>query len=39
VLSTHDQDLALRHRHPVLQMSRGRTTRPAAKAAPMAEAV
>jgi cell division transport system ATP-binding protein len=39
VLSTHDQDLALRHRHPVLHLSRGRTTRPAAMAAPMAEAV
>jgi cell division transport system ATP-binding protein len=39
VLSTHDQDLALRHRLPVLHLSRGRTTRPAAMAAPMAEAV
>jgi len=34
VLSTHDDDLMERHRHPILRMSRGRLTRPAAMAAP-----
>jgi cell division transport system ATP-binding protein len=33
VLATHDADLVERHRHPILRMSHGRMTRPAAMAA------
>jgi cell division transport system ATP-binding protein len=36
VLSTRDDDLIERYRHPILRLSRGRLTRPAAMAAPMA---
>jgi len=39
VLSTHDDDLMERYRHPILRLSRGRLTRPAAMAAPVATAV
>jgi cell division transport system ATP-binding protein len=39
VLATHDHDLVERHRCPILRMSRGRMTRPAAMAAPLAAAV
>ena len=38
VLATRDADLVERHRHPVLRMSRGRMTRPAAMPAPVAAA-
>lgn len=34
VLATHDRDLVERHRYPILRLSRGRMTRPAALAAP-----
>lgn len=33
VLATHDDDLVERHRHPILRMSHGRMSRPAAMAA------
>jgi cell division transport system ATP-binding protein len=39
VLSTRDDDLIERYRHPILRMSRGRLTRPAAMAAAMATAI
>jgi cell division transport system ATP-binding protein len=39
VLSTHDDDLIARHRHPILRMSSGRLTRPAAMAAPLSGAL
>ncbi len=39
VLSTHDRDLVERHRYPILRISRGRMTRPAATAVPVAAAV
>jgi cell division transport system ATP-binding protein len=39
VLSTRDRDLVERHRYPVLRISRGRMTRPAATAVPVAAAV
>jgi cell division transport system ATP-binding protein len=38
VLATHDHDLVERHRYPILRISRGRMTRPAAMAAPLAAA-
>jgi cell division transport system ATP-binding protein len=38
VLSTHDDDLVDRYPHPILRMSRGRLSRPAAAAATMAAA-
>lgn len=38
VLSTHDDDLIARYRHPILRMSSGRLTRPAAMAAPLPSA-
>jgi cell division transport system ATP-binding protein len=38
VLSTHDDDLIARHRHPILRMSSGRLTRPAAMAASLPSA-
>jgi cell division transport system ATP-binding protein len=38
VLATRDNDLVERHRHPVLRLSRGRMTRPAALAPPLAAA-
>jgi cell division transport system ATP-binding protein len=36
VLATHDHGLVERHRYPVLRLSRGRMTRPAPLAAPLA---
>jgi cell division transport system ATP-binding protein len=39
VLSTRDDDLVERHRYPILRLSRGRMTRPAAMAATVAAAV
>jgi cell division transport system ATP-binding protein len=39
VLSTRDDDLVERHRYPILRLSRGRMTRPAAMAATAAAAV
>jgi cell division transport system ATP-binding protein len=39
VLSTRDDDLVERHRYPILRLSRGRVTRPAAMAATVAAAV
>ena len=39
VLSTHDNGLMERYRHPILRMSQGRLTHPAAMAPPLASAV
>jgi cell division transport system ATP-binding protein len=38
VLATRDRDLVERHRYPILRLSRGRMTRPAARAVPLAAA-